>query len=143
MSKPSAKTSHKRSAGRPKVPSATPDRTYYAGFAVIGAFAVFLVSVLTEGDFWKEAAVVYMALVAFQVNVSAFGVYRGKVPTAGWQRALARLPLRCAGYGSKGGHPIEAAHGEPKVLKVIIASIVFSVVVLAGLAAWIWWAKYR
>jgi hypothetical protein len=143
MSKPSAKTSHKTGTGRPKVRAVTPDRTYYIGLAVIGVFAVFLIYVLTEGSFWWEPVAAYLAIVAFQVNLQAIRVYHGKVPKAGWQRALARLPLRCVGYGNAGAHPIEAAHGDRKVRNVIIASIVFSFAVLAVFILWIWWSIYR
>ena len=66
-------------------------------------------------------------------RITNFGAYRGK-RMANWQQALARLPLRFAGYGTKHGKPLAAAHNAAAARKMIAISIVVSVLVLAGLA---------
>ena len=70
---------------------------------------------------------------ARKTNTAAISVYRGGTLPP-WRQALARLPLRCAGYGTKGGKPVEAAHDAPGAKKMIIASVVFSIIALLVLA---------
>ena len=137
MSKPSARGKRRASSKRQPASRPTSDRTFYFGFIVIGGFVAFLTAVLTTGAYWLHAVLAYAALIAFFVHSSALAVYRGRHDLAGWQRALARLPLRFAGYGKSGGKPAEAAHDEPKALRTIIISALLSVVVIGGLAAWL------
>jgi hypothetical protein len=81
-------------------------------------------------------AMAYIVLVAWLTNAAAIAVYRGRsLPP--WRQALARLPLRFAGYGTKGGKPVEAAHDQPIAKTVIIASLVITVVLLVVLALFI------
>lgn len=136
MSKPSARATRRKSTRQPAT-RPTRDRTIYLGFTVIGGFVGFLAAVLTGGAYWKHALLAYAAIVAFFIHRSALGIYRGRHDLTGWQRALARLPLRCVGYGSEGGKPAEASHGDPKALRMILVSALLSVVVIGGLAAWL------
>jgi hypothetical protein len=53
---------------------------------------------------------------------------------ANWQRALARLPLRFAGFGTKGGKPLEGAHNASQARSMIIVSIIVSLAIIVGLA---------
>jgi hypothetical protein len=136
MSKPSAKR-RQTSGRRPKAP--TSDRTIYFGFVVICGFAVLLVALLTNGEYWKHALIASGVFLAFLVHRHAFDVYFGRAGRlAGWQRAMARLLLQCVGYGSgPHGKPLEAAHDDPKVLRAIITGLVLSVVILGGCGAWL------
>lgn len=136
MSKPSSKSKRRSIADESRTKPAS-DRTIYIGFIVIGAFIAFLAAILTDGVYWPHACVAYLAIVAFFVHHCAMAIYRGRHDLAGWERALARLPLRCAGYGAAGGKPIEASHGDPRARRMIITSAVISIVIIGALAAWL------
>jgi hypothetical protein len=51
-----------------------------------------------------------------------------------WQQSLARLSLRWAGFGTKGGRPLAAAHGSRPAKIMLLLTMVTSVVVIAFLA---------
>ncbi len=126
---------HKAKPARPTSRLAR-DGTIYLGLVIIGGAVVVLGFLLAGG--WRTPltgglAVGYLALMAWLTNHSAYRAYRGQ-PMANWKRALARLPMRCAGFGVKGGKPLEAAHGAASALRMIVISAVFSVLVLTGLA---------
>ena len=135
MSTPSAKRHrHKAKAARPTLRLAR-DGTIYLGLVIIGA-AVVVLGFLLDGGWHAltgSLAVGYLALMAWLTNHAAYRAYRGQ-PMANWKQALARLPMRCVGFGAKGGKPLEAAHDAASALRMLVVSAVFSVVVLAGLA---------
>ncbi|UCD74526.1 MAG: hypothetical protein JSV91_12150 [Phycisphaerales bacterium] len=136
MSKPSAKKSRQRRRKRSGPPQIKPvhpasDRTIYAGLILIGLFFVLLASLATGGH-WELYTILYLALLAWFVNYYAALVYRG-AHMANWKQAMARLPLRFVGYGTKGGKPLEAAHGHREVRNVLVLSIVISIAVIVGL----------
>lgn len=131
---PGKRHRHKAKAARPTSRRAR-DRTIYLGLVIIGA-AVVVLGFLLEGGwrtFTGSLAVGYLALMAWLTNHSAYRAYRGQ-PMANWKQALARLPMRCVGFGAKGGKPLEAAHGAASAQRMIVISAVFSVLALAGLA---------
>jgi len=137
MSKSSAKRSKQRSkkkrGGPPQIKPTPPasDRTIYAGLILIGLFFVLLAS-LASGGYWEEYTILYVALLAWFVNFYAARVYLG-VHMANWKQAMAKLPLRFVGYGTKKGKPLEAAHGHKEVRNALAFSIVISIAVIAGL----------
>jgi hypothetical protein len=127
-----ASTARRRRSTPPATGRAPSDGTIYAGFALIGFFVVLLAFPLFEGN-WRVPLVAYVALVAILVNLYAWRAYRSR-HLARWQKSLARLPLRAAGYGTRSGKPLEAAHGQPEARRAIAISIAVSIVVVAGLA---------
>ncbi len=136
MSKSHAHDKRRRGGDHRPERARTPDRAIYIGLTMIGAFIVLLAVPLTGGKHWQEVAVGYVAAMAWLVNLYAIRACLGG-HLANWQAALARLPLRCAGYGRKGGKPLEAAPGHAAARNAIIASIVFSIVVVVALAWWL------
>ena len=134
MSKTSAKTHRKKkSPGRQTTGSTTSDLSIYIGLLMIGGAIVLAALLLTEARYWREVALGYLVLMAFFINLYALGAYHGK-RMANWQQALARLPLRFAGYGTKRGKPLTAAHNAAAARKMIAISIILSVIILIGLA---------
>jgi len=125
-----------RGGARKAVKRSQPDRTsppdgaIYIGILMVGAFGVLLWNVL-DGE-WQHALLGFVIAVAVLVNLFTFQVVRGKsvVP---WGKALARLPLRFVGFGTRGGKPVEAAHGSPRAQAMLAVSIATSAVVIAGL----------
>jgi FlaA1/EpsC-like NDP-sugar epimerase len=109
------------------------DRTIYIGIVAITLFAMFLIALLIGPEQWPVTALAAVIVLSWLVNWHAFLAVRG-THMAHWKQALARLPLRCAGYGSKGGRPLDAAHNEPQAMKMVIISTVTSVVIIAVLA---------
>lgn len=132
MSKTASNHKRKTSKASRAINQVAPDRTVYAGFIMIGVFIVLLSVPLTQGAFWRHTALLYLGLIAIFINRAAWRAYAGRRQLA-WQASLARIPLRCVGYGVKGGKPIEAAHDKPEVRWIVLISIVFSIVILAGL----------
>jgi hypothetical protein len=131
MSKPSSSSKKKqREDIRARRPAS--DRTVYAALIIIGTFAVLLAIPLTGGKQVGAIAVGYVAAMAWLVNQNAFRAYRG-MHLANWQAALARLPLRCAGFGAKGHKPLEAAKGQPAARTWLMVSIVVSILLVLGL----------
>jgi hypothetical protein len=133
MSKTAAKAHRKKTTRRPETRPITSDRSIYIGFIIIGAAIVTIVFLLTEGGTSGEVALGYLVAMALLVNLYAIRAYRG-ARMVGWQKALARLPLRFAGFGSRHGKPLEAAHGAAKARTTIIISVIISLVILAVLA---------
>ncbi|MHC4811061.1 MAG: hypothetical protein ACYTEV_11955 [Planctomycetota bacterium] len=72
----------------------------------------------------------YVLAVLWLLNMSVIKAYRGG-SMAPWQKSLARLPLRPAGFGVRGGKPVEAAHGEPVVRTALITTACVSVAIAA------------
>lgn len=134
MSK-TASRQRKKGGGSTRTQARARDRTIYLGLLIIGAAivaAAFLLDTERVG-FARYATLAYLAAMAWLTNLYAIRALRGR-PLARWQQALARLPLRCVGYGSRGGKPLEAAHDSPAAKKMIGLSILCSVVLLALLA---------
>ncbi len=113
------------------------DRTIYIGLLAIGGFIILLAGLLTEGRYWKEFALAYALVMVWLINYYTLRVYFGK-HMANWKLALARIPLHFVGYGTKEGKPVDAAHGRPDARRMVIISIVVSLVIVAGL--W-WWVR--
>ncbi|MHC5114132.1 MAG: hypothetical protein ACYTGP_06860 [Planctomycetota bacterium] len=133
MSKTTAKRRHKKKASAPSAPR-TRDRTIYLGLAIIGgAIALFTSLVFYDQPYWRHITLGYIIALAWLTNVYAVTTYRGK-PLANWQQALARIPLRFAGYGTKHGKPLEAAHHSATARNAIYMSVAVStaIVVLAS-----------
>ncbi len=126
------KAKHKQAVAKVKPSKKTSDTVIYSGIVLVGAFFV-LLGWLFSPEYWRWFALGYIALMAYYMNISVMHIYRGK-HIVGWKQALARLPLRTAGYGTRDGKPLEAAHGHPEVLRAMGLSLAVSVVVLAALA---------
>ncbi len=123
-------TVRKSSPSRP-ARATTPDGGVYIGGIMIGAFGIWLFTIVTDSA-WTHGLLGYGIAVAFLVNLYTWRVCAGK-SLAGWQRSLARLPLRCVGYGTRGGKPLEAAHGSPRAKAMLLVSVAASAVAIVGL----------
>lgn len=132
MSKSSSKHKRRTSKASRTRRQVAPDRAVYTGFIMIGVFILLLSVPLTQGVLWRHATLIYLGLMAILINRAAWKAYTGRRQFA-WQASLARIPLRCVGYGTKGGRPIEAAHGKPVVRRIVLISILVSIVIIAGL----------
>ncbi len=88
---------------------------------------------IADQDSWRSGLIGYIIALAFLVNLNGWRAYLGR-HLSGWQQALARLPLRCVGYGTKGGRPIEAAHGAPSVQMILFVSLAASAVIILVLS---------
>ncbi len=134
MSQSSRKSSKRRKpSSRSHPETGTKDSSIYLGLLIIGAFVVLLVSLLTGGEHWGTIALGFAAAIAYLTNFYAIRAYLGK-PLLNWQQALARLPLRCAGYGTKHGKPLEAAHKSERAKMMILMSIAASIGIIIGLS---------
>lgn len=111
----------------------TTDRAIYFGVLIVGFFAVMLASLFVGVEYWPVLSVIYLALIAYIIAFDTWQVYRGK-HLANWHQAMAKLPLRFVGYGTREGKPLEAAHDHPEVLKALGVFLAVSVVILAPLA---------
>ena len=137
MSKSSSKSNpKKRSPDKTAARAVIPDGGIYIAIVGVGVIGmVFWWS--SSPDDWQYGLIGYLIAVAVLVNLNAFKACRGH-HLSSWQQSLARLPLRCAGYGNKGGRPIEAAKGHQKAKMVVLGSIAFSVALILLLS---WWLK--
>jgi uncharacterized protein (DUF983 family) len=137
MSKPSARKKQPPRRKPRRVQTDAPrtsDRQIYLGLLIIGGavtLGAFLVST-GQSEAWRWTALGYLALMAVLMNLFAFRAYRGK-KLANWQAALARVPLRFAGYGTKHGKPLTAAHNAAHARSTIVLSLVLSLVVCVAL----------
>src|SRR5262249_10651186 len=114
---------------------AVPDGAVYIGLLMIGAFGIYVWQTFfgaTE-DAWKQALVGYAVAMAALVNFAVLRVYLGSALPP-WMQSLARLPLRFLGYGTRGGRPFEAAHGDKRVGGMLAFTLIASAAVVAGLA---------
>lgn len=132
MSKAHPKPHHRQVARKP--PPTNLDGGVYIGILMIGGFGIWLFSILSGGDdAWKQGLIGYVIAVGFLVNFYAWQVCAGKT-IAGWKQSLARLPLRCAGYGTRSGKPLAAAHGSDRAKMMLYVSIAFSFVAVLGIS---------
>ena len=135
MSKPGHRSGHKRTKAHGTPPSGPPDGAVYAGLVMIGVFALGL-WYLASSDTWKQGVVGYVIALAVLTNLAAWRACWGR-PLSVWQGSLARLVLRCAGFGTKKGRPVEAAHGSVRARSMFFLSIATSVVVVLLLSWWL------
>jgi hypothetical protein len=109
------------------------DGAVYFLFVTLGVCIGFFAWLIAGGSAvpW---VVGYVLAVLWLLNMSVVKAYRGG-SMAPWQKSLARLPLRPAGFGVRGGKPVEAAHGEPVVRTALITTACVSLAIAAvGLA---------
>ena len=103
------------------------------GVVVVGFFAVTLASLFMGMEYWPVLTLAYLAMIAYIITYDVWQVYRGK-HLANWHQAMAKIPLRFVGYGTKEGKPLEAAHDHPEVFKALTIFAVSTLVVIAVLA---------
>jgi hypothetical protein len=136
MSKPSGSRRRKKAPPKKSPKRSTSDRAIYLCLLIIGGAVLGLALLLGEGkQYVGPVALAYVAALAWLANLYGWGAYRGET-LGGWKGALARVPLRFAGYGAQGGRPLEAAHGAPSARTTLFVSAVVSLVLVGGLAAW-------
>lgn len=131
MSKPSGSRGRRKHAASTQ----TSDGAVYFVLAIIGLAIVAVAFLLEEGrgQLVGPVTVGYCAVMGWFAHISAWGAYRGRrMPN--WRQALARLPLRCAGFGTKAGKPLEAAHNAPAAKTTILVSGVVTLVIFGALA---------
>ena len=117
-------------------PKPTKDRTIYAGLALIGFFVVAFGWLLFPDSGWLSAgitAVIYVAIIAYLVNIHTWHVYRGR-HLGNFSQSLARIPLRFVGYGTKDGKPLEAAHDHAEARNALLMSVLVSLLIIGILA---------
>ncbi|MCI0363544.1 MAG: hypothetical protein L0Y44_06925 [Phycisphaerales bacterium] len=133
MSTRSARRLQKRKhPPKPKPPRRTTDRAIYLGFLIVGIFVVILAWLFTSDsriEYWRHVAVGYLIAVAYLINFYTLRTYQAK-HLENWKQALARIPLRFAGYGTKDGKPLDAAHGHREALMALLISIAVSIALL-------------
>ncbi len=111
--------------------SGTLDGGVYIVVLAIGLFGIWMWYLADLGP-WTHALIGYVMAVVVLINLNGWRVYHGK-HLAGWQQSLARLVLRWAGYGTKGGKPLEASHGSEKAKMMLMVSFAASALLVAGL----------
>lgn len=105
------------------------DRAIYGGFILVGFFIVVIAWLFTDGRYWREVVLGYLLAIAYLLNFYTIQVYRGK-HLANWKQALARVPLRFVGYGTKEGKPLEAAHDHPATRTALLVSLLVCLALL-------------
>ena len=130
--------SRKHTARAPAPRPGAPDGAVYIGVIMIAAFAVWMWTIVSGPNSWQPALLVCTVIVLALVNLYTWRVYFG-ARLAPWQQSLARLSLRWAGYGTRKGRPLEAAHGSRPAKIMLILTMVTSVVVIVALA----WLLYK
>ena len=117
----------------PPRPATNMDGGVYIGILMIGAFGIWLFTIVSDSpDAWKHGLLGFIIAVAVLVNLSGWQVCAGKT-IVGWKQSLARLPLRCVGYGTRGGKPLAAAHGSDRAKMMLFVSIATSFVAVLAL----------
>lgn len=107
------------------------DRGIYAVIIMVGLFGL-LLWWLAAYETFPHAVIGYVAAVLGFINWAAFKAFLGK-PLANWEKALARLPLQFANYGTKKGKPLEAAQGQENARMVLMTSLSISIIIMVGL----------
>ncbi len=121
----------------PPRPNSNLDGGVYIGILMIGGFGIWLVTIFSDSpDGWKHGLLGFIIAVGFLVNHAAWQVCGGKT-IVGWKQSLARLPLRCVGYGTRGGKPLAAAHGSDRAKMMLFVSIATSFVAVLALTFWL------
>jgi hypothetical protein len=106
------------------------DGAVYILFVFLGVCVGFF-AWLVAGQSALPWVVGYALAILWLLNMAVVKAYRGG-EMAGWQKSLARIPLRPAGYGVRGGKPVEAAHGDPQVRTALITTVCVSLAIAAG-----------
>ena len=120
-----------RAKARSRQPRVTSDRAIYGLTILVGFFFTVIASLLLEGH-WREPLFIYIVGLAYLITATTWAIYRGRhLPN--WQQAMARIPLRFAGYGTPQGKPLEAAHDQPNTRSAFLASAVISILIVIGL----------
>ncbi|MHC4128353.1 MAG: hypothetical protein ACYTF2_11665 [Planctomycetota bacterium] len=124
----------KQTARAPARRRGAPDGAVYIGLIMIGAFGIWLWTIVAPGpEAWKHALLVYVVLVLALINLYTWRVYFG-ARLINWQKSLARLSLRWAGFGTSGGRPLAAAHGSRRARIMLMLTMVTSIVIIVALA---------
>ena len=134
MTKSSSRGRSKKSSTSRPARRTVSDGGVYIAFVLGGAFAMLLWSI-ADPDSWRSGLIGYVIALAFLVNLYGWRAYLGR-HLSRWQQSLARLPLRCVGYGTEGGRPIEAAHGAPSVQMILYVSLAASAMTIL-LLSWL------
>ncbi len=129
----SSKTRRARRRKHAKSDAAAPNRdgAVYGSLILIGLFVTALGFLLSGGHYWAHTAIGFVTLMVVLINAFATRAFMGGRLMA-WQQSLARVPLRPAGYGRKGGKPLEAAHGQSDARSALITGVVVSLLVVFG-----------
>ncbi len=129
MSKSHAKPKHHKH--KPVRPAQRDnDVAVYVGLFMIGLFSVALIGVWYGT--WQIPTVGYIIAICFLVNLYGWRAYLGST-LAGWQRSLAKIPLRFAGYGTRHGHALAAAKHQSQARMVLFVCLAVSVVIICGI----------
>ncbi len=128
MSKSHSRSSGRRSSRRRDGSRKAPDRTIYLGLALIGAFAL-AIGFLISPDNFRTTIVGFLIAAFGLVNFYSWRAFLG-ASQANWQNALARIPLRFAGYGVRGGKPVEAAAGAADARSVLLVFLAVSIIIV-------------
>jgi hypothetical protein len=129
----------KHTARAPARRAGPPDGAVYIALIMIAAFAIWMWTIVAPGpDSWKHALLVCTVILLALVTLYTWRAYFG-ARLAPWKQSLARLSLRWAGYGTKKGRPLEAAHGSRPATIMLILTMATSVVVVVVLA----WLLYK
>jgi hypothetical protein len=132
IKKADARRAREHRHSKPKPVRRTSDQAIYLGLGLVGGFLVILVWLLTDARYWREVLLGYLIAVGWLINLYTFQVYRG-VHLPNWKQALARVPLRFAGYGTRDGKPLDAARNQPNAKLALLVSIAACVAVVLGL----------
>ncbi|MCA9291911.1 MAG: hypothetical protein KDA25_12335 [Phycisphaerales bacterium] len=108
------------------------DGVVYLGLTMIGLFALFIWGLLVQTQV-RAGIVGLVAAAAVLVNFYAWRAYAGD-HQANWKEALARIPLRFAGFGTKGGRSLRACHGQPKARTALLVCALVSIVIVVAVA---------
>lgn len=108
------------------------DRGVYATILMVGAFGLFL-WFLISADTFPHAVVGYVLCVLGMTTFFTWKACRG-IELSMWQRALAKVPLRFVGYGTKGGKPVTAAHSQQDAMMAFYLTLALSVVIVLALS---------
>lgn len=106
------------------------------------AVLLFFVGVVVIGGGWMLlgtglvalVAALYVAVILLAAAIAAVQAARGST-LRWWGRPFATLALRPAGFGTRGGRPIEAAHDEPAALRAAATFATICVVLAAAVVA--------
>lgn len=121
---------HKKKPVRNEATNPMPDGAVYIGLLLIGVFAVLVISIVFNVP-WQQLAIGYVLALIFLVNLYAWRVYLGH-EIAPWSQALARIPLRFAGFGTREGRPLTAAKGEQRAATILWLCLALSAMAMVA-----------
>jgi hypothetical protein len=131
MSKHGTKTNLKRSAAKRHAQERSNDRAVYITIIMVGLFILAIGFLATEH--WPWWIVGMIAAILIMINLFGWKVVAGR-KLAPWQRSLAKVPLRFAGFGARCGKPLDAAKGEDSARMALYLTAAISIVII--LATW-------